>query len=202
MFDLNDKAIEAEGKESNFDPSKIFGYTQIVKDDTIIDTVENVILSGIELGALENGTNYCDFNWTDGNANVYRMREFEVDPNFGNPAKKLESQLKRFKHIVTKYLPEGSSLPAANTFVELATAVKATLAQANANTKPMRLKMIYNDKGYLTTPKYVPFVESTTVPKADTKLKLTDFDQLDRPKKDTGAAVDAAADTGDDGLPF
>ena len=199
-LNLNDESVLADGTGNKFDPSKIFGYS-IISGNTIIDTVEQTILSGIEVGVLDDGTNYCDFKWSDAVGNTYNMREFEIDPNFGDPEKKLKSQITRLKHIVTKFIPEGTSLPEADTFVELCNGIKSLMASHSANTKPMRLKMVFNNKGYLTTPKYVPFVESMSVVKSESKLSLTDFDQLHKPTADNVVdKVDETAITDD--LPF
>ena len=74
------------------------------------------------------------------------------------------------------------------------------------NTKPIRLKLIYNNAGYLTVPAYVPFMEPMTVDANQTKLKLNpDFDNLKRPSKDEPAAAmgeTAGAAGGGSDLPF
>jgi len=75
------------------------------------------------------------------------------------------------------------------------------------NTKPVRLKLVYNNKGFLTVPPYVPFMELMSVPTADSKLNLNPgFDALTRPEADTPQEMmtDASTDESDesDDLPF
>jgi len=199
MLNLNDDSIKADGSGGNFDPSKIFGYS-VVQDNTIINTLDNVFISGFEIGQ-GTGSKFFDIKLKDSNGNETNMREYEPDPNRDDFEKKKKSQITRLKHILTKFAPEGTQLPQANTFPDLWEAVKTMLIAQQCNTKPMRLKLIYNTKGYLTIPKYVPFIESMSVPAEETKLKLTDFDQLTRPQADKPEAAMAAEPVGDD-LPF
>ena len=205
MLDLNNDEIKAEGKSGNFDPSKIFGYA-VVEDNTIIKTLENVMVSGFDIGATDGGAKFFDIKLKDSNGNETNMREYEPDAARDDFAKKSKSQMTRLKHVVTKFVPEGTALPAVATFPELWEAVKQLLIANQCNTKPVRVKLVYNDKGFLSIPKYVPFLESMTIPAADSKLNLNPgFDNLTRPQADKPAAAMAGAgvdaDNGDD-LPF
>ena len=205
MIDLNNDEIKAEGKSGNFDPSKIFGYS-VVEDNTIIKTLDNVMVSGFEIAATDGGAKFFDIKLKDSNGNETNMREYEPDSTRDDFAKKSKSQMTRLKHVVTKFVPEGTVLPAVATFPELWEAVKQLLITNQCNTKPVRVKLVYNDKGFLSIPKYVPFLESMTIPAADSKLNLNPgFDNLSRPQADKPEAAMAGAgastDDGDD-LPF
>ena len=198
MLNLNDDTIKTEG--GSFDPSKIFGY-EIVDNNVIKTTVENVVISGF--GTIETtttGNKYWDIKFKDTKGNETNYREFDIDMTRDGWEKKQKSQLSRLKHVLTKFVPEGTNLPNCSTFPELWAAVQALLIANQCNTKPFRLKMIYNDKGFLTIPAYVPFMESMTVAKEQSGLKLTDFDTLVRPSADKPAAPSAAATTVD--IPF
>tara|TARA_R110000764_G_scaffold151036_4_gene238527 strand:+ start:113 stop:733 length:621 start_codon:yes stop_codon:yes gene_type:complete len=206
MLDLNNDEIKAEGKSGNFDPSKIFGYA-VVEDNTIVKTLENVVISGFDIGATDGGAAFFDIKLKDSNGNETNMREYEPDTTRDDYAKKSKSQMTRLKHVVTKFVPEGTALPAVATFPELWAAVKQLLIANQCNTKPVRVKLIYNDKGFLSIPKYVPFLESMTVAAADSKLNLNPgFDNLTRPSADKPAAAMSPAGAGsaadEDDLPF
>ena len=199
MLNLNDESIKQDGSGKNFDPSKIFGYS-VVDNDEITDTLDNVLITEFKIENDQNG-NHFDIVLKDVNGNTTNIREYEPDASRDDYAKKQKSQLTRLKHIVTKFTPEGTALPSANTFPELWAAVRDLLGANQCSTKPVRLKLIYNAKGYLTVPKYVPFMEPMTVNKVDSKLKLDPgFDNLVRQKPDATPAVETAAGTGD--LPF
>jgi len=202
MLNLNDDAIKSEG--GSFDPSKIFGYSVVEKVDgvdTIVRTLDNVVIAGFNQAVSAQGSNFWDIQLKDINGNETNMREYDIDKTRDNWEKKQASQLKRLKHILSKFVPEGTALPQAATFPELWTAIEGLMKTHQCNTKPVRLKLIYNDKGYLEVPKYVPFMESMTVAATGSKLQLKgDFDSLVRPSADKPEA--AMAETSDQPLPF
>jgi len=204
MLDLNEEGIKSEGGGKGFDSSKIFGYS-VVEDNTIMRTLDNVMVSGFEHGASASGSAFFDIKLKDFNGNETNMREYDIDKTRGDWEKKQKSQLTRLKHIVTKFTPVGTALPTAAAFPELWKGIEALLIANQCNTKPMRLKLCYNDKGFLTVPKYVPFLEQMSIAAADSKLNLNPgFDTLTRPSADKPSAVmSAAVGTGaEDDLPF
>ena len=205
MLDLNEEGLKSEGGGKGFDSSKIFGFS-VVEDNSIVRTLENVMISGFDHGASATGSAFFDIKLKDSNGNETNMREYDIDKTRGDWEKKQKSQLTRLKHIVTKFTPVGTALPAAATFPELWKGIEALLIVNQCNTKPMRLKLCYNDKGFLTVPKYVPFLEAMTVAAGDSKLSLNPgFDALERPSADKPSTVmtmTSANVTEDDGLPF
>jgi hypothetical protein len=194
MLNLNDESIKTEG--GNFDPSKIFGY-EAVENNVITKLVENIVISGFgAIATSTTGSKYWDIQLKDSKGNEYNLREFDVDMTREGWEKKQASQLKRLKHILSKFVPEGTPLPSATTFPELWIGVQKLLTANQCNTKPIRLKMVYNNKGYLTTPAYVPFMELASVPVEQSKLKLdANFDTLVRPAADQPSVAEAPADT-------
>jgi hypothetical protein len=199
MLNLNDDSIKSEGG-SSFDPSKIFGMS-VVENNVITDTVENVIIGGFDKGTTSTGNAYWDIQLQDSNGNTYNLREFDIDTTREGWEKKQTSQLKRLKHVLSKFVPEGTALPQAATFPELWEGVQKLLVGNQANTKPIRLKMIFNNKGYLSTPAYVPYMELMSVPKEQSRLKLdSSFDTLERPQADKPTEAPAASSTED--VPF
>ncbi len=202
MLDLNSEEIKAEGGAKKFDSTKIFGF-EVVEDNEITKLAENVLISGFETGAAQSGSKFFDIKITDSKGNESNMREYEPDSTRDDYAKKCKSQQTRLKHILTKYVPEGTVLPAVATFPELWAAVQALLTAHQCNTKPMRLKLVYNNKGFLAVPPYVPFLEPMSIPAGDGKLNLNpQFDQLIRPQADSPAKVVAVGTASDEDLPF
>lgn len=206
MLDLNNDEIKEEGSSGSFDPSKIFGFS-VIEDNVIVKTLEGVLVSGFDTGESSTGSKYFDIKLTDSNGNESNMREYEPDASRDDYARKCKSQQTRLKHILTKFVPEGTALPAAATFPELWDGIKNMLTVNACNTKPVRLKLVYNNKGFLTVPPYVPFMELMSVPTADSKLNLNPgFDALTRPEADTPQEMmtDASTDESDesDDLPF
>jgi len=196
MLDLNSAEIQSEGRTSSFDSSKIFGYEVVEKvdgQDTITKTLDNVVVSGFNQAVSANGSKFWDLQLKDTKGNETNMREYDIDQTREGWEKKQKSQITRLKHIVSKFAPEGTALPSAATFPELWTAIENLMKANQCNTKPLRLKLTYNRGGYLAVPAYVPFMELMTVPAADTKLRLSDFDTLVRPQKDNPANVMASS---------
>lgn len=199
MLNLNDDAILENGSSSNFNPDKIFGY-EVVNNDEIVKTLDNVLIEGFHVEQSDKGT-YFDIVLKDSKGNTTNIREYEPDSNRDDFEKKKKSQLTRLKHIVTKFTPEGTQLPSANTFPELWQGVQQLLGQNQCNSKPVRLKLVYNDKGYLSVPKYVPFMELMSVSPDSTGLKLDPgFDNLIRQKPDSPKTAAVGAE--EDDLPF
>ena len=102
---------------------------------------------------------------------------------------------------------EGSS------FVEMINWVKTNLADGENN--PVRLKVIYDKKGYTKVSSYGIFVEPMSVAKEESQIKLWKNDLLERPVQadvekpvdplaaDTNSSAPVTADsTGADDLPF
>ena len=199
MLNLNDDTIKSEG--GSFDSSKIFGYS-VVKDNVITDTLEGAVIVGFSQGISQTGSKFWDIQMKDGNGNENNMREYDVDMTRDGWEKKQASQLKRLKHILSKFVPAGTALPQAATFPELWTAIEGLMVANQCNTKPVRLKLVYNNKGYLIVPAYVPFMESMTVVKAQSSLKLNpEFDTLTRPSADKPADK-MVASGGSSDIPF
>lgn len=204
MLNLNDESIKSEG--GSFDSTKIFGYSVVEKvngKDTIVRTLDNALVVGFNQGVSANGSKFWDLQMKDQNGNENNIREYDVDMSRDGWQKKQASQLKRLKHILSKFVPEGTPLPQAQTFPELWTAIENLLKQYQCNTKPMRLKLVYNDKGYLAVPAYVPFLEPMTVAAEQSKLSLNpNFDVLERPSKEDPEDAFSTPETADAGIPF
>jgi len=106
MLNLNDETIKSEG--GSFDSSKIFGYSVVEKvddRDTIVRTLDNVLVTGFDTGTPSVGNEFWDVKLKDEKGNEYNMREYDVDTTREYWEKKQASQLKRLKHLLSKFVP-------------------------------------------------------------------------------------------------
>lgn len=130
-------------------------------------------------------------------------------------------QFGRILQVIYCYYPADQVNFEGSSFNEMINWVKETLdAVKNKNEYPLRLKVIYDKKGYVTVSKYGVFIESMTVAKEESQIKFWKRDLLERPiVADTESVTDplvAAAtetqlhntpvtadfNTGADDLPF
>lgn len=73
--------------------------------------------------------------------------------------KKYNQFAARIKHIMTKYMSEEDSvIPACNSFAQFANMV-STMLTPHIDDRKMRMICVYNYKGYITLPTFVPFLE-------------------------------------------
>ena len=66
MLNLNDDSIKSEG--GSFDSSKIFGFSVVEKVDnvdTIVRTLDNVVIVGFNQGVSGNGSKFWDIQMKD-----------------------------------------------------------------------------------------------------------------------------------------
>lgn len=185
-------------------------------DGAIIDVVEDVTISKAELATAENGSKYLKIEYAHKDGATLSMIEFPIDAERTEKDKlqsKLENQLKRLKHVVTKYYGD-TTIPTFNTFEalvssitsfeDLANKVIALLSTAAVKATPVRLKCIYNYKNMLSVPSYVPFIELMSVSKNESRLKIDPtFDKIikDVIPTDSSASL-ASAPTNSADLPF
>jgi hypothetical protein len=119
--------------------------------------------------------------------------------------KKAQSQMKRVKHIMTKFLDEDKAVVNAQDFEGFCQQVIALLGNSYVG-KKMRVKTVYSYNNYVSIPKYVPFLEDMNVEK--TRLQITNFDKMEKDEAEnpsnlttTAPANGVAAEPASD-LPF
>lgn len=145
---------------------------------------ENVTLKDITLETASNGNHYIKFLFVGEKGEEVFHTEFGADPTRDDFQKKLKNFLIRIKHICTKFVPEAAVNINAPTLEAFATQL-VTILKPNLPKTKVRLKLVYNNKNYTSVPMYVPFIESMSVSKEESKLKLDpNFDKL---TKDEGS---------------
>ena len=87
------------------------------------------------------------------------------------------------KHILNRFVDEKTIVDAmkeVNSYDTFAKTVVALMEKANLDPL-MRLKVRYDNKGYLEIPDFPPFIEDMSVPKAESKLVITQWDRMTPP---------------------
>ena len=144
---------------------------------------DNVLLQNVRINESPAGNLFIEFTFGKDGAIVTHT---EWEPSKFNGMTDADLQVKqnnlynRVKQIMRCYYSEAVfDNFECNTFSEFITFVKSTL-DAAART-PVRLKVVYNDKGYTTLPTYskYKFIEPMNVEKSE--LKREAIDKFERP---------------------
>jgi len=177
MIDLNDESIAGEGNA-----------VKIFNGGNASANVENC-----ELVRIEKADKYdaLDFFFADSSGGEIKLREWFVDYERDGYEKKELSQAKRIKHILTKFLPEGTQLPQAQNSEDLLKKATAALGNTFAGVK-LRMKVTFKESGYLQIPPYVPFLESMAVPANESKLYMGNIDITEKPEASSPASIETA----------
>jgi hypothetical protein len=98
---------------------------------------------------------------------------------------------KKEANLVKRLLHIGRKLVDANAFKQIKTESFELLAKSYINIignnykgKLFRGKIVYNNKNFTTFPNYVPFLESMSVPKEESNLKMSGDDKVVKTKAD------------------
>ena len=142
----------------------------------------------------KSGNEYMAFDFrhmTTGATLSHTEYEPKPSPNDNTPENlqsKIDNQIKRIGHIVTKYIDKAqydAMLERVNSFKEFADGVIALL-NGKTEGKKMRLKVVYGSKDFTSLPKYVPFIESVDeVSKDASKLRITSIDRITKRNLET-----------------
>ena len=141
---------------------------------------ENVELLNVRFDKSPSGNKFIVFEFDkDGKA----LSHTEWEPKDNDPEvlkNKIENQMKRLKHIATKYMPADSVNLDADSFDELATKYIAILGNKFKGVK-VRVKVVYSNSGFTTLPKYIPFIENMNdTPKEKSRLEIISIDKMTR----------------------
>jgi hypothetical protein len=139
----------------------------------------------IVYGESAKGKKFAAFHFINDKNETLIHTEWEpFDIDGEKLANKTNNQIKRFKHIITKYVPkenfEGFTVQNFEEFVKKSIAI---LGKKHVGVK-VRLKVTLNNANYTSLPNYTPFVELMSVPKAESVLNInTAMDKMvkDRP---------------------
>lgn len=176
MYDLTVN-IETEQTIATFVPTGINENLRLGKVDGS---------APITLEKSKNNNWFIAFNFLNPEGLVLVHTEYEPsDDDKDKLAKKQKNLVKRILHIGKKLVDESLFKPIGKTesFEQLAKSYINIIGD-NWKGKLFRVKVIYNNKNFTTLPNYVPFIESMSIPKEQSKLKMSDDDKVIKSKAD------------------
>lgn len=178
---------------------------------------DNVTLSDVEVTKSPTGKDFIRFTFSDADGKTAEMTEWKNEKSMyvktdAELQKEDDRQFGRIMQIIKCYISEVPDVEL-NSFVDMINWVKTTLNGVNKDTK-LRLKVVYDNKGFIRVSKNGIFVEPMTV--QESRIVLTGRDKTTRPdipvdkeetpKTDPLSAVNDATPAdetnSDDDLPF
>lgn len=168
MYNVN-KNIDSESRTTNFIDVGIH---------------ENVNLIGVEYKVVpENGNEFMVFHFEKDGKKLSHTEWKPKDADQSKLENKTLNQIKRVKHIVTKFIPKDLYVFDAVDFKSFCEATIRLLGNSYVG-KKVRIKVVYSNNNYTSLPNYVPFIEEMSVPVAETKLEILSIDKMTRDKAD------------------
>ena len=175
MYNVN-KNIDSEGRSANF------------IDVGIHDNVE---LKGVEYKVSpEAGNEFMVFHFVDESGKTLSHTEWK--PKDQDPDKlinKTNNQIKRVKHIITKFIPDDIYIFEVSDFKSFCTKTIQLLGNAYIG-KKVRIKVVYSFNNFTSLPNYVPFIEKMEVPRDQSKLEILSIDKMVKEKADVESHVE------------
>lgn len=152
---------------------------------------ENVKFTSARVAVSPTGKNYIEFTFEkEGKTLTHTEWEPSANGNTEADQAKVTNQVTRIMRILKCFYPKEALIFAANTYTEFSNWVVSMLNAANKEIL-LRVKVVYNDKGYTTLPNYVKFacIEPMNIPmgfyeegKNDSKIReITGIDLFVRP---------------------
>ena len=177
IYNVTDK-IESEVRSNNFMGPGIHDNCEL-KHKTA-DTYP------IVYGESAKGKKFAAFHFINDKNETLIHTEWEpFDVDETKLANKTENQIKRFKHIITKYVPKSNYEGfTANGFEDFVKKSIQILGNKHVGVK-VRIKVTLNNANYTSLPNYTPFIELMSVPKAESTLSInTAMDKMVKDKPD------------------
>lgn len=178
---------------------------------------DDVTLSNVEVTKSPTGKDFVRFTFSDADGKIAEMTEWKNEKSMyvktdAELQKEDDRQFGRIMQIIKCYIFEVPDVEL-NSFVDMINWVKTTLNGVNKDTK-LRLKVVYDNKGFIRVSKNGIFVEPMTV--QESRIVLTGRDKTTRPdipvdKEETpetdplsavNDATPADETNSDDDLPF
>ena len=179
---------------------------------------ENVTLKEVEVKKTEQGRDFIEFVFENSEGQTASFTEWKNEKNMWiktdeDLQRRDDQQFGRILQVVNCFYDETPEFEGSN-FVEMINWVKTKIDQSNLLKKTLRLKVVYDKKGYTKVSSLGTFVEPMETEKS--QIKLWKNDLLERPivadKEDdplsvttapvTGTPTVELPNTGADDLPF
>ena len=195
-----DKSVDSEARTTNFMDVGIH---------------EDVELTGIEYKTSpERGNEFMVLHFEKEGKRLSHTEWKPGDVDAEKLANKQANQIKRIKHIITKFISEDVFVIEADSFKEFCESTIRLLGNSYVGVK-VRLKVVYSFNNYTSLPNYVPFIEKMEIPKEESKLEILSIDKMTKTQPDTEVRTqdnpfrsnetnqkNSSVDPGTDDLPF
>ena len=151
---------------------------------------ENISLDGIRVEKSVNGNNFIEIKLTNESGAAFTHTEYEpsrstqdTDETFNNKATNQFARLLQLAKVFYTIEQLNSTAATFNNFEGMGAWFKQLIDGADKS-KKMRVKIVYNDNGYTTLPRYAKytFIEPMTVTKEESKIKPLSIDKFTRPE--------------------
>lgn len=174
---------------------------------------ENVSLVSARTEKSINGNTFLEIKFEkDGKSLVHTEWESNKFPEMTEEAyqERVSRQVKRVLQILNCFYPKEALVFAGATYKEFAEWA-ANLLNTADKTKLVRVKIVYNNKGYTTLPSYCKFtfIEPMELPEGEkSKITILNIDQITRPvvadneAKETNPLEGTTETSTNDDLPF
>ena len=173
MYNVN-KNIDSEGRSANF---------------VDVGIHEDVELKGVEYKTSPDaGNEFMVFHFEKEGKTLSHTewKPKDVDPE--KLENKTNNQIKRVKHIVTKFISEEMYVFTATDFKSFCLNTIKLLGDSYVG-KKVRIKVVYSFNNYTSLPNYVPFIEKMEVPKDQSKLEILSIDKMTKERADVEPTV-------------
>ena len=150
---------------------------------------ENISLVGVRAEKSVNGNNFIEFKFANDSNASFTHTEYEPSRTQMDTDETMDSkannQLSRILQLMKVFYTTealASTKAEFDSFEGMTKWVKESLDAAD-KTQKMRVKIVYNDKGFTTLPRYAKytFIEPMSVSITDSKIKVLGIDTMVRP---------------------
>lgn len=134
---------------------------------------ENIALEGARIDKSPNGNSYIEVTFKNGEGAALTQTEWKPskinDMTDADVQKKEDTQFSRMMQILTCFYTDEQLIFNGSSFEEFAKEVVDYLNNADKS-KLLKVKIVYNDKGYTTLPSYAKytFIEPMVLPEGKT----------------------------------
>ena len=178
---------------------------------------ENVVLNAVNVNKSPQGRDYIEFIFTNAEGQTASFTEWKNEKNMWiktdeDLQRRDDQQFGRILQVINCFCQETPEFEG-ESFFDMINWVKTTLDQiAEKDKQPLRLKVVYDKKGYTKVSSLGTYVEPMSVEKS--QIKLWKNDLLERPivadnetaadpfAAPVGASTSVTETTGADDLPF
>jgi hypothetical protein len=137
----------------------------------------------IVYGESKKGNKFAAFHFINEKGEVLIHTEYEPsDPDQEKLENKTLNQIKRFKHIITKFIPEDDFIFESENFEDFVKKSIQILGNKYVG-KKVRVKVTLNNNDFTSLPNYVPFIELMSTEKSKLSIN-TAMDKMVKGKAD------------------